>query len=189
MDGLILWKQVTGYNMAMTNARLYIVIAAILLLVAIAMSLLLFRVPTKASDQTFNNEFSLLLQDYSGKEVHLYEYRRQILVAYAWASWCVYCGAEMQQLAKLKAAYGDKIQILAINRAESIHVAKPFTDGLGIEKDMVLLLDPNDAFFKSIGGYAMPETVFIDAHGDIVFHQRGPIDVPTMEVRLKELVH
>lgn len=173
----------------MTNARVYILIAGILLVAAVAMSFFMYRVPAKVSDSTFNNEFSLLLKDYSGKDVHLYEYRRQVLVAYAWASWCVYCGAEMQELQKIKTAYGDKIQIIAINRAEPLPTARSFTDGLGVAKDIVLLLDPQDAFFKSIGGYAMPETVFIDAHGDIVFHQRGPIDVPTLEAKLKTLVN
>jgi thiol-disulfide isomerase/thioredoxin len=147
-------------------------------------------VPQKeAGDLTFNNEFSLVLKDYSGNDVHLYEFRRQVLVAYAWASWCTYCGDEMQHLAQLKKTYGDKIQILAINRAEPLATAKDFTDKLKTGTDITLLLDPNDAFFKSISGYAMPETVFIDASGNIAYHQRGPIDMPTLEAKMKELVH
>lgn len=160
------------------------------LLVATSLfSYFFFRVPSKSSDSTFNNEFSLVLKNYGGKDVPLYSYRRQIIVAYAWASWCPYCAGEMQALATLKKTYGDKIQILAINRAEPVATAKAFTDGLGIEKDIDVIVDPKDKFFKSIGGYAMPETVFINANGDIVYHQRGPIDVPTLEAKLKELVH
>jgi len=169
------------------NPALIIVLG--LLVVTPLFSYFFFRVPEKPSDSTFNNEFSLVLKDYDNKDIPLYTYRRQIVVAYAWASWCPYCAAEMQALAGLKKTYGDKIQILAINRAEPIAVAKSFTDGLGIAKDVDIIVDPDDKFFKSIGGYAMPETVFINARGDIVYHQRGPIDVPTLEAKLKELIH
>lgn len=168
----------------------YLVVAAVVLLAAVFLfSRFFFVVPPKASDTTFNNEFSLVLKDYSNKDVPLYQFRRQIIVAYAWASWCTYCGEELQHLTELKKTYGDKIQILAINRAEPLVTAKDFTDKLNTSTDITLLLDPGDAFFKSIAGYAMPETVFINANGDIVYHQRGPIDMPTLEAKMKELVH
>ena len=163
--------------------------AAVALLVAVSVfSFVFFRVPQKPADQNFGKQFSLVLEDYSAEKIHLYEYRRQVVIAYAWASWCTYCGAELQELVRLKKTYGDKIQILAINRAEPPAVAKAFTESLGITQDVTLLLDANDEFFKSIGGYAMPETVFINPSGEIVFHQRGPIDVPTLQEKLKQLV-
>lgn len=147
-----------------------------------------FKIPAQANDQSFNNEFGLVLQDYSQQDIPLYSFRRKILVAYAWASWCTYCAEELQNLAQLKKTYGDKIEILAINRAEPFVIAKEFTEKLQMGKDVTLLLDSNDTFFKSIGGYAMPETVFIDQNGDIVYHQRGPIDMDALEQRMKELV-
>lgn len=171
----------------MTNRQAYSIVIGLALAVFF-FSYFFFRVPDKPTNENFANEFSLVHQDYSGKDVHLYEFRRQIIVAYAWASWCTYCGAELQELVKLKKTYGDKIQILAINRAEPLLTAKAFTDNLGISEDVTLLLDPRDTFFRSIGGYAMPETVFINEKGDIVFHQRGPIDVVSIETSLKDLV-
>ena len=169
---------------------IYIALAAVLLVVAtLLFSHFFLKVPPKATDETsFNNEFSLVLKDYPGNDVHLYSFRRQVLVAYTWASWCTYCADELRHLAELKKTYGDKIQILAINRAEPLQSAKDFTDKLDTGSNITLLLDPKDAFFKSIAGYAMPETVFIDAGGNIVYHQRGPIDMPTLEEKMKELV-
>lgn len=165
-------------------------IAAVALLVIVPLfSFLFFKVPQVPAEQNFGKQFSLVLQDYSDKDIHLYTYRRQVVIAYAWASWCTYCGNELKELVKLKKTYGDKIQILAVNRAEPAATARAFTESLGITQDVTLLLDSQDAFFKSIGGYAMPETVFINPSGEIVFHQRGPIDVPTLEQKLKELVH
>jgi thiol-disulfide isomerase/thioredoxin len=165
------------------------IVALVLIGVAFLFSHFFFRVSPKTKDQSFAPQFSLVLKDYSGKDVNLYSFRRQIIVAYAWASWCTYCADEMTHLAELKKTYGDKIQILAINRAEPLQAAKEFTDKLKTGDDLTLLLDPNDAFFKSIEGYAMPETVFIDAAGNIVYHQRGPIDMPTLQDKIKQLVH
>ncbi len=168
----------------------YAALAGIVLLaVAFWFSQTFFKVPEKSADKTFTNEYGLVLHDYNGNEVHLYSFRRDVLVAYAWASWCAYCGDEMKRLAALKEKYNGKITIVAINRAEPKADAKAFTDKLGVDKNMTLLLDPDDSFFKSIGGYAMPETVFIDPGGNIVYHQRGPLDEAAMEARIKELVH
>jgi thiol-disulfide isomerase/thioredoxin len=167
----------------------YLSLAAILLLgTTFLFAEYFFKVPSQASDETFNNEFGLVLQDYSQEDVRLYSFRRKILVAYAWASWCTYCAEELKNLAELKRTYGDKIEILAINRAEPYVTAKEFTEKLNMGKDITLLLDSKDAFFKSIGGYAMPETVFIDQNGDIVYHQRGPIDMEALKQRMKTLI-
>jgi thiol-disulfide isomerase/thioredoxin len=166
----------------------YAVLAAVVLVGVVAgASQLFFRVPQEASDN-FNKEFSLVLKDYEDKEVHLYEFRRELLVAYVWASWCTYCADEMKRLAQIKDKYGDKIKIVAVNRAEPYVTAKAFTEPLGLGDRMELLLDSDDSFFKSIGGYAMPETVFIDESGAIVYHQRGPLDAALLEERMKELV-
>ena len=41
---------------------------------------------------------------------------------------------------------------------------------------------------KAIGGYAMPEMVFIDGGGNIIYHQRGPIQMTDIQARLSEIV-
>jgi thiol-disulfide isomerase/thioredoxin len=145
-------------------------------------------VHTKVKDATFGKEYGLTLFDYSGKAVHLFDYRRKVLIAYAWASWCPYCGAELQNLAELKKTYGESIAIVAINRSEPLAVAKAFTDHLQNTDGLVFLTDPSDAFFKEIGGYAMPETVFIDVGGAVTFHQRGPIQISGVDEKIKELL-
>lgn len=138
--------------------------------------------------ETFKEEYALVLKDYAGTEVKLSDYRRKALIAYAWASWCPYCGAEIENLAVLKQKYGAEIEILAINRAEPLQTAKPYTDALRETSGIIFLLDPADAFFKQIGGYAMPETVFIDEKGGVTFHQRGPIDIAAVEANIQRLL-
>lgn len=139
------------------------------------------------SGDTFNKSYSLVLKDYDDKEVHLYEFRRKVLVAYAWASWCTYCGEELKNLSQLKNNYGDDVQIVAINRAEPKPIARAYTDQLGIS-NILFLIDETDGFFKSIEGYAMPETVFIDSDGAILYHQRGPIQLDGVKENIDKLL-
>lgn len=170
------------------DVRTLLIISITVLFVAIVFSLAVFRVHEKEKDANFAKEYGLQLTDYSGKSVHLFDYRRKVLIAYAWASWCTYCGGELQNLAKLKKTHGDNIEIVAINRGEPVAVAKHFTDNLPDTTGVIFLVDPRDSFFKEIGGYAMPETVFIDIGGTITYHQRGPIQLPDVEQKIKDLL-
>lgn len=140
-----------------------------------------------AEEETFAQEYSLAFADYDGAEVLLSSFRREVLVAYTWASWCTYCAAELENLASLKRSYGDDVQIVAINRAESALVARDYTQKLAVD-GLVLLIDTTDSFFKEIGGYAMPETVFIDSRGTVIFHQRGPMRIEEVRRKIEELL-
>ena len=167
-----------------------IVVLVVVLLSAIGISFwqVFLRHDSAVPQETFAHAYGLALTDYDGKEVHLYTFRRKVLVAYAWASWCTYCGGELKQLAKLKAQYGDDVQMVAINRGESLQVARDFTSKLPDTDGLIYLLDPQDAFFKEIEGYAMPETVFIDSSGAVTFHQRGPMKLQEVDDKIKELL-
>lgn len=138
--------------------------------------------------ETFAKAYELTLTTYDGNAVHLSDFKNKVVIAYAWASWCPYCGAEIENLAKLKQTYGDKVQILAINRAEPLSVAESYTSQLSNTAGVLFLLDPTDSFFKQIGGYAMPETVFIQPNGTISFHQRGPMQLPQVEKALQAIL-
>lgn len=138
-------------------------------------------------EATFEDEFALTLTDYDGKDVALSEFEGSVLVVYLFASWCPYCGDEMRALSELKSRYGDEVTILAVNRAEPLVDAKTFTDALGIS-GIVFLMDKEDALYKDIDGYAMPETVFITDDGEVLFHQRGPIKIPELEAKIAELL-
>jgi thiol-disulfide isomerase/thioredoxin len=140
------------------------------------------------AEATFREEYGLTLIDYEGREIQLSEFRRTVLIVYAWASWCPYCAQELEYLAELKSKYGDELSIVAVNRAEPLAEARAFTNTLkGMDK-LALLLDPNDMLYKEIEGYAMPETVFINSRGDVVYHQRGPMEAREVESKVRELM-
>jgi thiol-disulfide isomerase/thioredoxin len=174
-------------------SRRVIIGGAILLMVMLAALGYYFFMPSgpltpEEDDATFDDEFALVLSDYAGNEVRLSEFKREFLIVYLWASWCPYCKQELENLSQLKQTYGDKIQVLAVNRAEPLITAKEYTDSLAHAEGLTLLLDPNDALYKDINGYAMPETVFITKRGEVLYHQRGPIEMPAVDAKIKELL-
>ncbi len=164
--------------------RIALAAAAIVL---IALGLFYWRYHPRSGITNFTQEYELVLKDYSGADVRLSQFKREILVVHSWATWCTYCADEINNLTTLKKKYGDRIQILAPNRAESVQVAKPFTDALAVGESMLFLLDPDDAFYKSIEGYAMPETLFINDRGEVFYHQHGPMNISEVEAKINEL--
>ena len=142
----------------------------------------------RAGVEAFTDTYDLVLGTYDGTEAPLNEYKRSLLVIHSWASWCTYCAEELQNLAKLKDLYGDDVHILAVNRAESMADARAFTDALGLGERIEILVDPTDSLYKDIEGYAMPETVFINKKGEIIFHQRGPMKVDEVVERINVLI-
>lgn len=130
----------------------------------------------------------LTLTDYNGKQVSFSDFSGLPIVVNAWAAWCPFCTKELADFATVQDQYRDKVVFIAIDRGESLDVAKSFTDKIGVTDKMIFLLDQDDSFYKSIGGFSMPETLFVDATGRIVYHKRGPMDRNEIQERTKALL-
>jgi len=132
-------------------------------------------------------EFSL--KGYDGNTVSLSDFSGKPILINSWAVWCPFCKKELVDFATAQREFGDKVTIIVIDRAEPIATVKVYTDDLGVTKDLVFLLDPKDSFYKSIGGFSMPETIFVDGNGNIVFHKRGPMDLTEIRQRINQLIN
>lgn len=126
------------------------------------------------------------LKDYQGREVSLSDFRGRPVVVNSWAAWCPFCVAEMPDFAALQEEFEDKIAVILVNRAEPLETAKKFSDEVGVTGRIVLLLDPGDSFYRAIGGFSMPETIFVDENGMIKDHKRGPMSLEEMRRRTEQ---
>lgn len=126
---------------------------------------------------------SLLLKDYDGKEINLSDFRGKNVVINSWAAWCPFCVEELPNFTTLQQELGDKIVVVAIDRQETPEKAKEFSDKYGVTGKIILLLDPEDSFYQSIGGFSMPETIFVDKEGFVKEHKRGPMKLEEMRRR------
>jgi len=142
--------------------------------------------PGSTPDRSASKMLGLSFKDYDGNIVSLADYPGKSLVINSWAVWCPFCVKELGEFAEIQKELGDSIVFIAIGRAEPLSVAKPFTDDLGVTDDLVFLLDPSDSFYKSIGGFSMPETIFVDKDGNTRFHKRGPMDADEIRSRVSD---
>ncbi len=172
-----------------------IAIGGVFIIVIAAVAFIQFSVrePTMppASEATrgeFRPAPDFALADYEDTTVRLAAFRGQAVVVNSWAAWCPFCREELKDFAAAQEEFGDRVAIIAVDRAESLAVAKRYTDDLGVTGRLIFLLDPADSFYRSIGGFSMPETIFVDREGRVRLHKRGPMQLPEIRERIGELL-
>jgi len=143
---------------------------------------------SQSSSSDFDAFAFVSLVDYEGNVVSLEEFRGKPLVINSWAVWCPFCRKELADFATLQQEFGNRVTAIAIDRQEPLAKAKGFTDDLGITNDMFFLLDSSDSFYKSIGGFSMPETIFVNSAGEIVAHKRGPMELDEMREHTNKII-
>ncbi len=126
--------------------------------------------------------------DFEGNDVQLSQFIGTPLVVNSWAVWCPFCREELPDFVKLQKEYGDDVVVIAIDRQESLKKAKGYTDGLNLTGEIRFLLDSSDFFYRNIGGFSMPETLFIDSEGGIVVHKRGFMALEEMREHTRKIV-
>jgi thiol-disulfide isomerase/thioredoxin len=132
----------------------------------------------------------IALKNVDGRDVRLSDFsaagggsasggRGKPLVIILWASWCSLCKDQLRQYFTVQKEFSGRGEIvfLAINRAESAAQVQSIAQELGIASSSSLLLDYNDALYRKLGGFSMPETLFMDQDGVIQERQRGPMVV------------
>ena len=142
--------------------------------------------PTSTPDRFLPD---VTLKDYRGDTLVLSELRGKALVINMWASWCPYCTEELPLFAEIKKEFGDKILILAVNRGEPRETAARFSNEKVPGKDILFLLDPDDSLYRAIGGFSMPETLFVDGEGQIMRQRRGPMQKEELRRRIQDEFH
>lgn len=132
-------------------------------------------------------EFSFF--DYDGNLVISDDFQGTPMVVNSWASWCPFFINEMLDFGTVQQELGDSIIFIAINRAETLGTAKGYTDELDGAAGLLYLMDPEDSFYKSIGGFSMPETLFIDGNGVVQLQRRGQMTIEEIRLRANELIN
>lgn len=112
--------------------------------------------------------------DLLGNPVSLEQYLGKTLVVATWASWSPFSTADLNTLSELSSEFsGEEVVFMAINRKETKEQAARFLQTLPNLTGVVMVLDPRDAFYLTVGGYAMPEVVVYNSKGEVVEHYRG----------------
>lgn len=93
----------------------------------------------------------------------------KVVVVNFWASWCVACRAEHDDLVATAAAFQDKgVVFLGVVYQDQPEAAVGFLDELGWGVNYEYLVDPGSRAAISFGVFGVPETFFIDPDGTVV---------------------
>ena len=131
---------------------------------------------------------SVALETLDGETVMLDQYAGRPLVLNSWATWCPFCKDELPAFAAIQREYQGEVLFIAINRGESNTQARRYIDASELEVHLLFLQDPRDDFYDAIGGFSMPETLFINEDGMLVEHKRGPLDEAQTRERVEQIL-
>jgi thiol-disulfide isomerase/thioredoxin len=153
----------------------------LLMLGSIATYFIVTRSTNQINEQTValfsNPEGEAPYTDLLGNPVSLEQYLGKTLVVATWASWSPFSTADLLMMTELSAEFANReVVFMAINRKESKEQAARFLETLPNIAGVVMVLDPRDAFYLTVGGYAMPEIVIFNSKGEVLEHYRGVAD-------------
>ena len=114
------------------------------------------------------------------------DFKGKISLVNVWASWCVSCRAEHEELMKLSREEQD-VQILGLNWKDDPNDATRMLRTFG-DPYVVSAFDPDNKVGIHWGVYGAPETFVVDAKGIIRYKHIGPIDRQVWEQTLRPLV-
>lgn len=120
---------------------------------------------------------NLTLRDMNGKEVNVADIGKtgKITVLDFWATWCVPCKKELNNINDIyddwKKKYNAVVIAVSIDDSRSITKVKPYADGQRWSYD--ILLDVNQDLKRQLNIQSVPFTVVLDQGGKIVYTHSG----------------
>lgn len=129
---------------------------------------------------------SVSLVDAEGVEHNLRDFAGTPLAINSWAAWCSFCTEELKDFIEVQKEMGDKVKIIAVARSAYKDEYEEFVSSLG-KTDVLFLYDSSDSFYNKIGGFTMPETIFIDNDGNKSDHKRGVLTKEEMTEKINQL--
>ncbi len=121
--------------------------------------------------------------DIDGNAYKLSDFQGKPVILNFWASWCGPCKSEMPDFEDFYKEYGDQIHFLMVNLTdgsqETVETASAFISGQGYTFPVYYDTDMDAAM--TYGIYAVPQTYFIDAEGNVVTYAQGALSASSLQ--------
>ncbi|SDJ70304.1 TlpA family protein disulfide reductase [Sediminibacillus albus] len=130
------------------------------------------------------------LQSLEGnKEITLSDYKGKKVLLNFWATWCGPCKEEMPAMEKLKKAYGNEVEILAVNATatelEGVEKVQEFKEQANVS--FTILLDKDSTIIEKYRVLNIPTSYFIGSDGKIKKTVTGPMTYEFMEQTINSM--
>jgi thiol-disulfide isomerase/thioredoxin len=117
------------------------------------------------------------LQDASGAEITLADFRGKVMVVNLWATWCAPCVEEMPTLGALQRRFGDRIQVIPISADSEADREKAKTQLADLsDNTLPFYIDISRGVLFDAQAPGMPVTIIYDANGNEVARLAGGAD-------------
>ncbi|MGE5138555.1 MAG: peroxiredoxin family protein [Rudaea sp.] len=127
------------------------------------------------------------LPDFSGKAVHLADYRGRPVLVNLWASWCPPCRAEMPDLVAFYQQHQTEgLVMLAVDSADTREKAEAFMRNQPMP--FTVLYDPKGKVMDAFGVQGLPSTFLIDGKGKLLFAWTGQITPGLLNSRVAPIL-
>lgn len=126
------------------------------------------------------------LQDMSGREVSLDDYRGKIVILDFWATWCGPCRISMPILDRIQGEYAGQLSVLAINLREPKSVVREYILEEGLHSEV--LLDEDGSIGSQYGVAGIPTQYLIDRKGIIRYIAEGVENPRTIKAEINKLL-
>lgn len=141
-------------------------------------------VPT-AREVAFHN-VALTTED--GKSFDSTQFGKKPTVVATWATWCPSCTDMLTTLGSVKETFGDRVEIVAVNRKEEKSTIDSFRVSVALPKTLTYVTDAGDAYFKNSDGRSMPEIIVYDKEGTMRVHALAAMSKEELTRLLQDLL-
>ena len=112
-----------------------------------------------------------------------------VLVVNFFASWCIPCRTEHDDLTSTSAAYADRgVHFLGIVYQDKPAQATAFLDEFGRGTNYSFVIDPDSRAIVELGVFGVPETYIIDANGLIQWKTAGAVNAAALQSALDQVL-
>jgi len=142
--------------------------------------------PKKAKVGSVAPDFTLPGLD--GKPLTLSALRGRVVVLTFFASWCHPCEQDMPILEQAQRDNGNRIAVVGVNYQDFPNDSRAFVQRLGVTFPALVEDSTDNPVAARYDVHAMPDTVFIDAHGVVRDRIFGQTSTHDLEAALRALL-